>query len=132
MSNSQRPSHARKQTRKTIEKADEELDRGYALDDDGVRLTVRLRDVRGSHDAALVKIVGYDFMGLLEAMSKRQGLDLLAAAVWFARLVNGRSGCTEDDYKQLLDEVGFNDYLERDIDEPKAEDDAPKAPASDS
>src|SRR5690349_8727263 len=83
-------------SKKRQEKADDEaLNQGYALDDDdGTRLSVRLRDIRGTHEAALVAETGLDFMGLLEALSKRQGLDLIAAALWLARLVNGRETLT--------------------------------------
>lgn len=102
---------------------DEALDQGFALTDGDVRLSVRLRDVRGSHEAALVKETGYDFMGLLEALAQRQGTDLLAAALWFVRLVNDRPS---PPYIELLDEVGYADYLERDLDKPEA-DGAPKA-----
>lgn len=130
MSNTKRPSLERKHTRKTVENKDAELDRGIALTDlDGVRLQVRIRDVRGSHDAKLVALIGLDFVGLLETMAKRQGLDLLAAACWFARLVNGRD---PGDYNELLDEMGYEAFLEMDVDEARAEDDAPKDPASSS
>ncbi len=121
---------ARKQTagsKARQEKATEaELERGIALnDDDGTRLEVRIRDVKGSHDAALVALIGTDFVGLLERMSTRQGTDLVAALLWFARLVNGRD---PGDYEQILDDIGYADYLTRDIDEPKGGDGPPKAP----
>lgn len=121
---------ARKSTansRARQQKADEEeLDRGLALtDDDGTRLEVRIRDVKGSHDRALIDLIGVDFVGLLEKMSQRQGADLLAALLWFARLVNGRD---PGDYEALLDEIGYADYLTRDIDQPpRGERKAPKA-----
>lgn len=106
-------------------KRDAELDRGLAFtDDDGTRLVVRIRDVKGSHDKALREAVGCDFMGLLQEFSKRQGSDLLAAVIWFGRLVNGRDAGT---YEQVLDEVGYADYLTRDFDQPKDGEQPPEA-----
>lgn len=104
---------------------DDALNNGLALTDaDGTRLQVRIRDVKGVHDARLVDLIGLDFMGLLDAMTRRQGLDLFAAALWFARLVNGREGET---YDQILERFGYEDFMALDADEPKAEADAPKA-----
>lgn len=131
MSNTKRPSLERKHTRKTIEKHDAELDQGIAVtDDDGVRLQVRIRDVRGSHDRALYGLVGHNFTGLLEELEKRPGaLDLMAAVLWFARLVNGRD---TGDFEELLDSFGFEAFLQADPGKPVEEDDAPKEPASSS
>lgn len=104
---------------------DELLDKGIALADaDGTRLQVRMRDVKGIHEAALVRETGMDFMGLLEAMSKRQGLDLFGAALWFVRLVNDRETET---YMEILTRFGAEDFMALDIDEAKPEDEAPKA-----
>lgn len=95
--------------------AKKELDQGIAFTDkDGTRLQVRLGDVKGKHDAALVAATGMDFFALLQEMSKRQGLDLLAAAVWFGRLVNGRETGT---YADLLDDFTYADVVDLDLDE---------------
>lgn len=120
-----RPSIQRKHTRSTEAKRNDELDRGIAItDDDGTRLQVRIRDVKGVHDAALVRALGIDFMGLLVEISKRQGLDLLAAVVWFCRLVNGRDAGT---YEEVLESFGYEDVLALDLDTAKEEDDSPEA-----
>lgn len=125
MSNAKRPSAARRHTRTTEANADAELDRGIAFtDDDGTRLQVRVRDVKGRHDAALVEATGYDFLSLLEKASERQGMDLMAALVWFGRFVNGRVDKT---YEDTLDEFGFAEFLASDFDEPKKDDDRPEA-----
>ena len=119
-----RPSLAKKQTRKTEATRDAELDRGISfIDDDGTRLSVRVRDVKGRHDAALVAATGMDFMGLLETLTKRQGLDLLAATVWFGRLVNDRDAGS---YEDVLDSFDYEDVLALDLDDAKA-DDRPEA-----
>lgn len=110
-----RPTTARKHTRTTETKRDEGLDKGLSfVDSDGTRLSVRVRDVKGRHDAALVKAVGFDFVGLMEALTKRQGLDLLAAVVWFGRLVHDRDAGT---YEETLDDFGYEDVLALDVDE---------------
>lgn len=116
MSNTQRPTAARKHTRTTDKKRDDEMDRGLSfVDADGTRLSVRIRDVKGRHDAALVAATGHDFMGLLGELQRRQGLDLLAAVVWFGRLVHGRESST---YAELLDEFDYEAVLAADLDEP--------------
>lgn len=120
---------ARKQTaaskKREQAKQDEALDQGIAVTDtDGTRLQVRMRDVKGIHEAALVRESGMDFMGLLEAMTKRQGLDLFAAALWFARMVHDRDGET---YIEILTRFGADDFLALEMDGAKPEDDAPKA-----
>lgn len=125
---------ARRQTaasKKREQKAtDAELDRGIAVTDtDGKRLQVRIRDVKGTHDARLIEVARLDFVGLLEAMSRRQGLDLFAAVLWFARLVNGRES---ESYEEILERFGYEDFMAMDADEPKVADEAPKASASSS
>lgn len=126
MSNTKRPSLQRQHTRTTEENRDEELDRGFSfVDVDDKRLTVRVRDVKGKHDAALVAATGLDFMGLLEALHGRQGLDLLAAVVWFGRVVNDRE---TESYAEILEEFGYEDLLGFDLDEPeKAGEGSPEA-----
>lgn len=125
MSTSTRPSLTPKETRKTREKRDEALEQGIGFTDtDGTRLQVRVRDVKGKHDAALVDATGYDFMGLLGALERRQGLDLLSAVVWFCRLVNGRDAGS---YEETRDEFGYGDVLELDVDKARDEDDRPEA-----
>lgn len=125
-----RPSLAKKHTRKTTENADHALEQGLAVtDDDGTRLNVRIRDVKGIHDARLVEETGMDFMMLLDAMTQRQGLDLFATALWFCRLVNGRE---PESREAILERFGYEDFIQLDTGEPKAEDDAPKASDSSS
>lgn len=106
-------------------KQEAELESGIAFtDEDGTRLQVRMREVKGKHDAALYEAIGMDFRGLLETLQKRQGLDLLAAVVWFGRLMNGRDSQT---YDELLETFGYEDVLALDFDEASAEGDAPEA-----
>ena len=125
MSNTKRPSAARKHTRTTEAKQDAELDQGISFtDEDGTRLTVRVRDVKGKHDAALVAATGVDFMGLMAKASERQGTDLMAALVWFGRLVNGRE---DKSYDETLEDFGYADLLAAELDEADKEDDRPEA-----
>lgn len=120
-----RPSTARQHTRTTKAKKVDELDQGIAFTDtDGTRIQVRVRDVKGKHDAALVEAIGRDFMGLLGALQQRQGLDLMAAVVWFGRLVTGRA---TESYDELLESFGYEDVVSLDPGQPKAEDDSPEA-----
>ena len=115
MTTTQRPKVGGKVTRKTEEKRHAELDQGYQFkDEDGTLLQVTVRTVKGRHDAALVAATGMDFMGLLDAVSRRQGLDLLAAIVWFGRLVNDRDAGT---YLDMLDSFSYEDVMALDFDE---------------
>lgn len=127
-----RPS-ARKQTesskKREKEATDEALDRGLSItDDDGTRLEVRLRDVKGGHEAALIAESGFDFQSLLSAMMNSQSAYNLGCMLWFARLVNNRPGPS---FKATIDAIGYADYLERDVDEPSKVE-RPKASANSS
>lgn len=111
MSNTQRPSLAPKHTPASEKNRSDGMDRGIAYtEEDGTRLVVMLGDIRGSHEAKLVSAIGTDFVGLLERMMLRQGSDLLAAVVWFCRLVNNRPNVGT--YEDTLDEVGYAQYLQ--------------------
>lgn len=124
-----RPSLAKKQTRVSKATRDEGLDRGIAFTDfDGTRLVVRIGDVRGTHDRALRQLIGLDFEGLLGALSQTQGTDLLAAVVWFGRLVNNHN--TRETYDELLDKIGYEAFLELDPGDPTEGDSRPEASGS--
>lgn len=111
-------------------KEDLALNQGIAVTDtDGTRLTVKVRDVKGIHDADLMAATGMDFMGLLEAMTKRRGMDLFAAALWFARIVNGRES---ESYRDLLTTFGVEDFIALDMDKAEAGETGPKASAASS
>lgn len=108
---------------------DELMERGIAFTDtDGARIVVRVKDVRGKHEAALVAAVGCDFMGLLQRLTERQGTDLLAAVYWFGRLVNGRDA---GEYVDVLEDFGYENFLDMDLGDPEEDEDAPKASAND-
>lgn len=120
-----RPSTARKHTRSSEAKRSDGLDLGIALTDPdtGVRLSVRMGDVTGRHDAALVSAIGTDFAGLLDAVSRRQGLDLLCAVLWFARTVNG---VKTPDYDAMLDDFTYTTVMASDLGEAEAVDELPQ------
>jgi len=117
-----RPSLARKTTKATESAHQKALDAGLAITVDGRRLEVRIRDVRGKHEAQLVAATGMDFMGLMSAWTRRQGLDLMAATIWFARLVNDVD--SDESYTDVLDDLGYEalDDLEFDLIEKKKAD----------
>lgn len=122
-----RPS-ARKQTAASKRRQEREIEsalsQGVAInDDDGTRLEVRVGDVKGGHEAALIGECGLSFGGLLAALEQSQSAYHLAVLLWFARLVNEREGLS---FRETLDEVGYADYLSRDVGEP-AKDARPKA-----
>jgi hypothetical protein len=125
-SDRQRPSLAKKDTRATKAKREEALNQGFAVTDplDGARLSVRLGDVRGVHEAQLRGVCGLGFMELLVALQSTPSLDLLAASIWFARLVNGRK---PGDYMEQLEEISYADVEGLDFDEATGQGDSPEA-----
>lgn len=126
MTGQARPSLARKETRASKQARDEGLDRGIAFTDfDGTRLVVRIGDVRGTHDRALRQLIGLDFEGLLSQLARSQGTDLLAAVVWFGRLVNDHN--TGESYDELLEKIGYEAFLELDPGDPREGDPRPEA-----
>jgi hypothetical protein len=121
-----RPSLAKKQTRASKQARDEGLDRGIAFTDtDGTRLAVRVGDIRGTHDAQLRAEVGMDFEGLLASLQRSQGLDLLAAVVWFGRLVNSHN--TAETYPEILERFTYRDVVELDAGDPREDEARPEA-----
>jgi hypothetical protein len=57
--------------------------------------------------------------------SSPAGLDLMAGAVWFTRLVNGRDEMT---YAETLDDFGYDDLMQIDMGEPEKDSDRPDTP----
>lgn len=118
MSNTKRPSAARRHTRTTEENRDAELDRGYRLTIDGEVYEARVGDVTPQIARELRANTNMGFMRLLAALSIDPDVDLLSAAVWVARRVRGEFVDFDDvevSYRQILAD-GF------DIEEPGAED----------
>lgn len=121
MSNTRRPSTARKVTRKTEEKRDEALDQGVSITVDGRAYTVRAGDLTGLDSSALRRECGYSFAGLMREMRRDPDIDLVAAVMWLARRIEGEQMLSYDD---VAGEVGYGIDLE--VKDAEPEDESPE------
>lgn len=114
MSNTQRPTTARKVTRKTEAKRDAALDEGLKLTIDGAEYVVRAGDLTALDSRELRKQVGMSFAALLQAFNTDPDIDLIAAVMWLARRIKGEAQLTYDDVAgevgyDVLDQIEFAD-----------------------
>lgn len=89
MSNTRTTSPARKVTRKTEEKRDSANDSGLTITVGGESYTVHFGDVTPQIARQLRAETGLGFMALLAEISKAPEVDVVAAFIWVAKLVNG-------------------------------------------
>lgn len=124
MSNTQRPSAARKDTRKTKENRQSALDQGVRITLDGEAYEVRLGDVTPSLARRFRLEYKAPFTDLLEELDGATDIDSIAGVVWMARLLRG------DDVSFDEIDLGYGDIddLEVEVAEPeKVDADNPEA-----
>lgn len=110
MSNTQRPSTARKVTRTTEKNRETALDMGLKVTMEGEEYEVRIGDVTSSLARELRQRLGFGPMQLIRQCAMDPDIDLLSAFVWLARRIKGEMvsfEAVEVTYAQLLDE-GFD------------------------
>lgn len=115
---STRPTLQRKVTRKTKEKATDDLNRGLRVEVDGEAFEIRVGDVSPKLARELRRETGMGFMSLLAALVRDPDTDLVSTFVWFARRVRGEEVDIDDvavGYDVLTDPDRF------DVDEAGAE-----------
>lgn len=118
-----RPSTARKVTRKTEENRESALDQGLRINLDGEVFDVRLGDITSPMARELRAKIGCGPMQLVAQLATDPDVDLLSAFVWLARRIAGEMVRFEDvevTYAQLLSD-GF------DVSTPGKESDPEKA-----
>jgi hypothetical protein len=110
MSNTRRPTTARKVTRTTEENRDAELNRGLRITIDSEVYEVRVGDITSTLARELRAKVGFGPMQLINQCAVDPDIDLLSAVVWLARRINGELVRFEDvavTYAQLVSD-GFD------------------------
>jgi hypothetical protein len=110
MSNTQRPSAARKVTRTSEANRENALDQGLRITLDGEVFEVRVGDITSTLARELRGHVGFGPMQLIRHCAVDPDVDLLSAFVWLARRISGEFVRFEDvevSYAQLLSD-GFD------------------------
>jgi hypothetical protein len=110
MSNTKRPTTARKVTRTTEESRQEALNQGLRITIEGEVYEVRVGDL-GKHLAAELRSqIGCGPMQLIRTCAVDPDIDLLSAFVWLARRIKGEMVAFDEvevTYAQLLSD-GFD------------------------
>lgn len=117
MSNTQRPTTARKVTRKTEENRENALDQGLRITLEDEVFEVRVGDVTSAMARELRTKLGFGPMQLIRQCAIDPDIDLLSAFVWLARRIQGDMVRFEDvevSYAQLLSE-GFDVSVPGDV-----------------
>lgn len=110
MSNTQRPSTARKVTRTTEKKREAALDMGLRVTMEGEVFEVRVGDVTSTMARELRARLGFGPMQLIKQTAIDPDIDLLSAFVWLARRIKGEMvsfDAVEVSYAQMLED-GFD------------------------
>lgn len=94
---SNRPSTARKVTRKTKEREQDELAQGLRIEVSPTEVyEVRIGDVTPEAARELRAATGYGFMRLLNLIGEDPDVDLISSFVWLARRLAGEDIALED------------------------------------
>ncbi len=118
---------ARKHTASSKMRREEVLSQGYKLTIEGVTYQAELGDVTPAIARDLRRGTGFGFLGLMMEMAKGADIDLISAAVWVARRIDGEIVDLEDvvvDYAALM-----SDDFEVEIAESDSKADAPNPEA---
>lgn len=123
MTETKRPTTARKVTRSSEAAREAELNRGLRITLDGEVFDVRVGDITSPMAREVRANLGFGPMQLINQCAADPDIDLISAFVWLARRIKGemvRFADVEVDYAQLLSD-GF------DIDVPGNEEPDPEA-----
>lgn len=123
MSNAKRPSVQRKDTRKTRENRQAELDQGVRITLDGEVYEVRLGDITPLLARRFRREYEAPFSELIEELSDKADIDSIAGVIWMARMLRG------EDVSFADIEVGYADVdgLDVEVAEPEQVGDNPEA-----
>lgn len=122
MSNTQRPSTARKVTGSSERKREEALDNGLRISLDGESYEVRLGDVNSHVAKEFRNATGMGPLQFLNAAAFDMDVDYLAAFIFLARRIRGEQVRLEDvtvTYAQMLSD-GFNVDMPTEEPDPEA------------
>lgn len=111
MSNTQRPSIARKHTRKSDESQQKALDEGMRITLSDDVYEVRLGDITPSIAREVRREFGMGPQRFLATMAADPDVDLLAGFMWLARRIRGEYV----ELEAVMEDVGYKTLLENDI-----------------
>lgn len=100
-----RPSTARKVTRSTEAKREDELERGIKITLEGDVYEIRLADITSNLAREFRKAAGYGVQRLMSEIVSDPDLDSIASFVWLARRIGGEALDLDDvvvSYAQIL------------------------------
>lgn len=125
MSNTRRPSTARKITPKDEAARKGALDMGISLNVEGKVHTVRMGDLSSLDTMALRRATGMSFMGILNLPPEQFDIDIVAAIVWLSRRIKGERLL---DYESVAADIGYDSDIDFvDTPDDDAGDDSPEA-----
>lgn len=117
MSNTRRPTTARKHTPRSTSERKKAMDEGLSIKFEGKTYTVRIGDLSAMDSAALRRETGLSFTGIMRSMTTDPDIDLIAAVVWLARRIDGEKLLA---YEDVASEIGYDadiDLLDAEADE---------------
>lgn len=127
MSNTQRPSTARKVTRKTKDARQEALDSGMKITIEGESYEVRMGDITPSIAREVRQEFGFGPQRFIATLASDPDVDLLAGFIWLARRIRGEYV----DLDTVMGGVSYasllGDDVEFDTTGPEELDDSPEA-----
>jgi hypothetical protein len=110
MSNTQRPTAARKHTRTTKANREDELNAGLQITLDGKAYVVRQGDMTSRIERELRREYGGSYEALKRELGTDPGADSIAVFIWLAQRVAGEQVSLDDV------ELTYADMLEGDLD----------------
>lgn len=111
MSSTQRPSTARKHTRKSEDNRQAALDAGMRITIGGDVYEVRLGDVTPGIAREVRREFGMGPQRFMATMAADPDVDLLAGFMWLARRIRGEYV----DLETVMEDVGYTTLLDNDI-----------------
>jgi hypothetical protein len=121
MSNTQRPTLAKKHTTASESKRDKMLDDSFGIRIDGIDYVLTPADLTGVQELRIRRETGYSVTTLIQELQTAPGVDLIAMFMWACSLSQGKSA----DLEQILGSVSYASDVEI-MDEPQP-DNSPEA-----
>ena len=108
MSNTQRPTIAKKHTNSSEAKRKQELDESFGIRIDGVDYILTPADVTGLQEMRIRKESGYSVTSLIRELSIEPGVDHLGIFMWVCNLTQGKPA----DLEAILEGVSMASEVE--------------------
>jgi len=108
MSNTQRPTIAKKHTNSSEAKRKKELDESFAIRVDGKDYVLTPSDLTGVHEMRIRRETGHTVTTLVRAISVTPGIDLVAMFMWACDLSQGKPA----DLMETLEGISYASEVE--------------------